>query len=269
VTSALLPAGFPDGADAGSATENDGVKLLWPTPDAHPIDDDNLARLYQPDRSEPHLRLNFITSADGAVEVAGRSAGLGSEADQRVFGLLRQYPDALMVGAGTLRVEGYGPVRLDPKRRAWREERGLTPYPRMIVVSRRLDLAPTHPALAGATLRPVIVTCATAPPDRITALAPVADLVVYGQDDVDLPAALADLNARGLTEILCEGGPHLFGALTAAGLVDELCLSLSPLLAGPGAGRITAGAPLDGPHAMQLSHILEADGMLLLRYTRA
>ena len=106
-------------------------------------------------------------------EIWSKSAGLGNPADKLVFGLLRQYPDALLVGAGTVRVEGYNAVRLTEERRAWRRARGLDPYPRLIVISRRLDLDPTHRAFTEAPRRPVILTSRTAPPDRVTALSAV------------------------------------------------------------------------------------------------
>jgi riboflavin biosynthesis pyrimidine reductase len=241
------------------------VFRIWPTGDPAPLDDAGLLDLYRP--TGAILRVNFVTSVDGAVEVKGYSEGLQTPADNKVFGLLRMLAGGLMVGAGTLRQEGYGPIRLDGKRRAWRTENGLDPYPPLIVVSRRLDLSPAHPALADAPVRPIVVTCASAPPDRRTALAPVAEVLVHGQDDVDLAGAVADLRGRGLGQILCEGGPHLFGSLTEAGLVDEVCLTVTPMLAGAGAGRITAG-PGTGVQGLSLAHALYADGTLLLRYAR-
>jgi riboflavin biosynthesis pyrimidine reductase len=239
---------------------------IWPDPDPHPLPDEALVALYE--TPGPGVRMNFVTSVDGAVEIEGRSVGLGNAADKRVFRLLRQYPDALLVGAGTLRVEGYEPLRLDEPRRTWREKRGLDPYPRLVVISRRLDLEPTHPALSEAPRRPVILTSRTAPPDRVTALSLSADILAYGADEVDLRAAVTDLRERGIATILCEGGPHLFGSLTAADLVDEVCLTVSPLLAGPGAGRITAG-PASDVRGLRLAHALCAEDAILLRYTRA
>jgi riboflavin biosynthesis pyrimidine reductase len=178
------------------------------------------------------------------------------------------YPDALLVGAGTLRHETYGPVRLSQERRAWREASGLPAYPVLVIVSGRLELDPQAPVLAQAPVRPIVVTCADAPADRIARLSSVADVVACGDEHVDLPAVLAALHRRGLTELLSEGGPMLFGSLTGAGLVDEVCLTVSPLLAGPGAGRITAGlaATAQGLH---LAHALLEDGVLLLRYVRS
>jgi riboflavin biosynthesis pyrimidine reductase len=112
-----------------------------------------------------------------------------------------------------------------------------------------------------------VLTCSGAPADRRAALEPVADVIAVGDATVDVRAAVAALRERGLGQLLCEGGPHLFGALTAADLVDELCLTLSPLLAGPGAGRITAGSA-SSVRRMALRSVLTADGMLLLRYAR-
>jgi riboflavin biosynthesis pyrimidine reductase len=245
--------------------EDVGVIRLWPDPDPTPLDDAALVALYQP--TGPGLRMNFVTSVDGAVEIGGLSKGLQNPADNRIFALLRQFPDGLLVGAGTLRQEGYRAVRLDETRRGWRVGHGLDAYPRLVVASRRLDLDPTHPALADAPLRPLILTCAMAPPDRRVALESVADLLVHGDDKVDLPAAFADLRARGLATVLCEGGPHLMGSLTAAGLVDEVCLTVSPLLAGAGAGRITAGEP-SAVRDLKVAHILYAEDAILLRYSR-
>jgi riboflavin biosynthesis pyrimidine reductase len=245
------------------------VHRLLPDPDPAPLDDDALAALYAPtDRSRPSLRVNFVSSADGAVTLEGYSAGLSGPADKRVFGLLRMVGDAVVVAAGTMRHEGYGAVRLDERRRAWRRGQGLAEYPPLVIVSRALEVDPAQPALAAAPVRPYVVTCAAAPADARAALAEVAEVLVYGETEVDLAAALAGLHERGLAQLLCEGGPHLFGALTAADLVDELCLTLSPLVTGPGAGRIIAGPASPDPRRMSLRHILAEDDMLFLRYTR-
>ncbi|SBT38630.1 pyrimidine reductase family protein [Micromonospora narathiwatensis] len=241
------------------------IARIWPTPATGPLTDPELAALYgRADR--PHLRMNFVASADGAVALDGYSAGLSGEPDKRVFGLLRMLCDGLVVAAGTLRHEGYRAVRLDEARRAWRRKHGLAGYPTLVVVSASLDLDPAQAAFADAPVRPVVLTRAAAqPPPGLTE---VADLVRCGEDRVDLAVGLAELRRRGIGQLLCEGGPQLFGALTAADLVDELCLTVAPLLAGAGPGRITAG---DGspPRRLPLRHVLTAeDGVLLLRYAR-
>lgn len=233
------------------------------------LDDDALAAYYQPGAPD-WLRVNFVTSLDGAVTVEGYSRGLSGAADKRVFAILRMRCDALLVGAGTLRHEGYRGVSLDEPRRAWRHAHGLPEYPTLVVVSGQLALNPANPALAEAPVRPIILTHRRAPAHRRRMLDEVADVLACGDREVDFAAALAELRERGLRQVLSEGGPHVLGALTAADLVDELDLTLSPLLVGPGAGRITAGPP-DMPESvrgMRLHHILHADGVLMLRYDR-
>ncbi|GAA0799986.1 pyrimidine reductase family protein [Spirilliplanes yamanashiensis] len=236
---------------------------LWPDP-AGPLTDRALAAQY-PRAAGPWLRVNFVTSLDGAVTLDGYSEGLSSPGDKRVFHALRGLADAVLVAAGTVRHEGYGPLGTSPAQQELRAELGLPPYPTMVVVSRSLDLDPRASVFAGAPVRPVVLTCAAAP-DRPD-LAAAADVVAFGDQEVDLRAALAALHARGLAQVLCEGGPALLGALTAADLVDELCLTVAPLLAGAGPGRITAGPP-SAPRPLPLRHILAADGQLMLRYAR-
>jgi riboflavin biosynthesis pyrimidine reductase len=175
--------------------------------------------------------------------------------------------DVLLVGAGTLRQESYGPVRLDQRRRDWRRDAGLAEHPTLAVVSSRLELDPFHRAFADAPVRPIVFTHAGSPLERRDRLATMADVIVVGDAEVDLAAARRKLIERGLTQMLSEGGPHLFGSLLAAGAVDELCLTVAPLLAGPGAGRIVAG-PSALRHTLRLAHVLEAEGNLLVRYTR-
>lgn len=233
-----------------------------------PLTDDDLTELYAPPRPDaPWLRANFVTSIDGAVAVDGHSAGLSSAADKRVFGILRMRCDALLVGAGTLRRERYRPLRLAGHRREWRRSRGLAEHPTLVVVSRTLDLDPDAPVFADAPVRPLVLAPAGAPAERREALARTVEMLTVGEDAVDLPAAVALLHRRGLRQVLCEGGPHLLGELTAAELVDEVCLTVSPLLAGAGSGRITAG-PASALRTMALRQVLSSEGTLFLRYHR-
>ncbi|MDI1461975.1 pyrimidine reductase family protein [Catellatospora sp. KI3] len=227
------------------------------------VSDGELAAWYgRADR--PWLRANFVASADGAVAVGGMSTGLSGAQDRRLLKLLRMLCDGLLVGANTLRVEQYRPLTLDADRRRWREERGLAAYPRLVVVSGSLDLDPDLPALAQAPVRPLVLTSPDAPTARRDRLAGVADVVAAP----DLRAGLALLRTRGLDQLLCEGGPSLLGSLTADDLVDELCLTVSPLLAGAGAGRITAGAP-HPPRTLAHVHThTDPEGFLYLRHTR-
>ncbi|HEX6074239.1 MAG TPA: pyrimidine reductase family protein [Micromonosporaceae bacterium] len=245
------------------------MRQLWPGSHLDELSEaDVMAAYAPPPREQPWLRVNFVTSADGAVTLEGHSEGLSSPGDKQVFGLLRMFCDVLLVGAGTLRQEGYGPLRLDPVRRQWRETAGLDPCPVLAVVSSRLALDPDHPALAQAPVRPIVVTHRGSPVERRRRLASVADVVVVGDAEVDLVAARAALVERSLPQVLCEGGPRLFGSLLAADLVDELCLTVSPLLTGSGSGRIIAG-PGSPARQLRLGNVFHSDGNLLLRYTRA
>ncbi len=243
---------------------------IWPDPAA--LSEDELFQAYRPDRAQPSLRVNFVTSLDGAVESDGVSRGISSDADRRVFGFLRAHADAVMVGAGTLRKEAYGPPRVRAEMADKRRASGAVgDHPTLVVVSAALKLDPKSSAFVDAAVRPVVVTVTDAPADQRAALAEVADLVTCGAGTVDLACAREALTERGLRHVLCEGGPHLFGALVAADLVDELCLTVSPLLAGAGAGRIVAGEERpDVPLAMDLAELIHADdGTLLTRYRRS
>ena len=219
------------------------------------------------ERSVPRVRVNFIASLDGAATVDGLSGGLNNADDKLVFDTLRLLTDVILVGAGTIRAEGYGGIRFSADDAAWRVQAGLAAQPPLAVVSGRLDLGPGHPLFTEAATRPIVLTHAASPADRRAALAEVADVIVCGEGAIDPRRLVAELAARGLPQILCEGGPHLFGDLLAADRVDELCLSLSPVLAGGSAGRIAVGATA-ATRAMELLHVLRAGDMLFLRYAR-
>ncbi len=238
---------------------------LLPTPSGELSDDDLLAAYAPPAGPGPHVRVNFVASADGAAWLDGRSGGLSSPADKRVFGLLRDLADVVLVGAGTIRAEGYSYPAFGPQRRARRRALGLAELPTFAVVSGALDLDPTSGLFVGAPVRTVVLTGAAAPPDRRSALAEVADVVTAGAEHVDLGRAVEELAGRGLTRILSEGGPALLGGLVAAGRLDELCLTVSPLLAGPGPGRIVAGAG-HPPVTLTLLRLLCEGGSLFTRY---
>lgn len=244
------------------------ITRLLPAEGPEVSDEEIVAHYEQPDRSRTHLRVNFVASADGAVTVDGESAGLSGGADKRVFKILRMLCDVLVAGAGTVRREGYEDLRLDAARVAWRREHGLAEQPTMAVVSATLDFDPDAPLFTRAPVRPILFTCENAPREKREALSKVADIVDCGESTVDFATMTAALAERGLHQILCEGGPHILGELTAADAVDELCLTVAPLLAGAGAGRITAG-PTSPVRALRLAHAFHAEGNLILRYVRA
>lgn len=213
------------------------------------------------------VRGGFVLTVDGAVAADGSSLPLSSPADKHAFQALRAVSDAVVVGAGTVRAEDYGPVRLREAGRRWREEHGRGGLPPLVVVSRALELDPAARCFAedGST---VVVTCAASPQERRARLAQVAEVVVSGDEQVDLPAAIDALAARGLRRLHCEGGPALLTDLLAAGLVDELCLTLTPLLVGAAPGLLTKTLP--APVGLRLEHLLDAgDGVLLGRWSVA
>lgn len=222
-----------------------------------------------PDRTLPRVRMNFVSSIDGAVSVEGRSGGLGGDGDRRLMQVLRSLSDVVLIGARTVLVEGYGGTSLEPVDASWRESHGLPAQPRLAVLSRALSVGPEHPFFTEAITRPIVVTCEAAPAERREALAAVADVLVCGDDDVDLAEVLRAFAERGLSQVLCEGGPHLFGALAEADLVGEVCLTLSPVLVGGDVGRILRGVP-EREHPMELVHALsDDDGFVFLRYRAA
>ena len=204
-------------------------------------DNPDLAALYgYPDGL--WLRANMVSSADGAANLDGASAPLSSDTDRLLFALLRALCDVIIVGAATVRTEHYKPARIGD---SWRHLRdGRTPTPPIAVITARLDLDPDSPLItaAPAYARTIVITTAQAPADRRAELARHADVIVAGEETVDLAAAVSALAERGHRRMLAEGGPHLLAQLVEARLMDELCLTIGPLMAGPGASRIVAGA---------------------------
>ena len=200
----------------------------------------------------PAVRLNMISSVDGSTAVAGLSGGLGGPADRKVFAALRSLADVVLVAAGTVRAETYGPAALP-----------------IAVVSGSLQLDWDTPFFTAATHRPIVVTHRRAPAEGAVRASAVADVVVAGEQAVDLTLAVARLGERGFRHVLAEGGPSLNGALAGAGVLDELCLTLSPRLVSGDAKRIVAGPALVPPPALALRSLCEEDGYLFVRYRLA
>lgn len=216
----------------------------------------------------PWVAVNMVTSLDGAVAVDGRSGGLGSPADKSMFNALRQMPDAILVGAGTARAENYGPVRFDDVTRARRLDRGQAERPRLVVVSGRLDLDPSARLFEDPDQRPVVITCAGAATDARARLEPVADVLVCGDQRVDVTLAMAQLRSMGIELVLCEGGPTLNAQLADADLIDEWCWTIAPLLVAGDSMRSMHGSAPGVATALSLTRVVEADDVLLLRYAR-
>ncbi|MDT0277836.1 dihydrofolate reductase family protein [Blastococcus goldschmidtiae] len=240
------------------------MRRLLPSPgqDDGDLDDAALADAYRLPAGRS-LRMDFVAALDGAVSVDGRSAGLGSPGDKRVFRTLRALADVVLVGAGTATVEGYRPVAPDSPVGRLRAELGRPAELPIAVVTRRASLDPASALAADRST--LILTCGAADADRRAALAAAgATVLLCGDDDVDLPAAVAALGDRGLQQVTCEGGPQLLRAALTAGLVDELDLTIAPALVGA-AHRLLPDA-LPAPAGLELRQVLEEDGVLFTRY---
>jgi len=218
----------------------------------------------------PHVLLNMVSTADGRATVSGRSGPISGPADRALFHALRTAVDGVLVGAGTVRTERYGRMIPDASRRKLRLERGLSEEPLACIVSGRLALDEQIPLLGEPSARVAVLTSSAA---SLPASRAHVDYVRAEHDGrLDLPAAITALSRRfGVQSLLCEGGPHLSCQLLAAGLVDELFLSVSPSLAGgESAGgealRILAGAELEPPAELELLAVLKSDSFLFLRY---
>jgi 5-amino-6-(5-phosphoribosylamino)uracil reductase len=250
------------------------VDVLWPTSDDGPTgvtDDTELARIldFPTPLNRPWVKVLFVASADGAVTVDGRSGGLSDPNDKRIFRLGRGLADAVLVGAGTATAERYRGAKPKEMPTELRKARNLKPVPTIAVVTRRCSIEPTSPLFTDTEAPTIVFTANSAPQARRAAIENAGgEVIATGDDDVDLTRVIQELDNRGMRRVACEGGPALFAAMIAAGLVDELELSVAPLLAGGTAGRIATG-PQSSPTPLKLAGILHAGNLLLLRYLRA
>ncbi|MEV5862047.1 pyrimidine reductase family protein [Streptomyces sp. NPDC052071] len=254
------------------------MRRLIPVPDpptpAAPATDrewtlDELADVYAyPGGRRPWLRANMVSTLDGAAQHDGRSQGISCAADMRVFGTLRGLADAVVVGAETVRLEGYRPARAREAFAARREAEGQGPAPAVAVVSASLDLDFSLPLFVSPLVPTLVITGSAAPSDRVRAARESGAEVVFAGDGsaVDPARAVAELAARGLGRLLTEGGPRLLGQFVAAGVLDELCLTLSPLLTAGDAQRIAGGPAVPVPERFALVSLLEEAGFLFTRY---
>jgi riboflavin biosynthesis pyrimidine reductase len=248
------------------------VNLLPPS--IADLSDDDLIDLYTAGASASWLRVNFVATLDGSASAAGVSGSLGGPDDLRVFDLLRRVADVVLVAAGTVRDEGYGPMVLHDADVAWRLSHGLPDHPVFAIVSRSLSLDAGSRVFTEAPVRPVVLTsAAAAPSDAGVALSSVADVVPCSSaadpESVDVSLVRDALVARGLGTIHCEGGPTFLGSLIAADAVDELTLTIDPSLEGGTGPRIARGGSPE-LRRMRPAHVLRGAGdVLLTRYVRA
>jgi riboflavin-specific deaminase-like protein len=218
-----------------------------------------LHELAPPER--PYLGLNMVSSLDGKATLDWRTRGLSSDVDRRLFHHLRTQADAVMVGAGTVRAERYGRMTKSEELRDKRVAEGREPEALAVVVSGRLDLPPDLPLLNEPEQEVVVATASEASlPETVSPLD-------YARVGDDLPRLMAHLHERGVRSVLCEGGPTLNSYLFAAGLVDELFLTMNPkVIGGASALTIVAGRELVDPVELELVSVAEADGELFTRW---
>jgi riboflavin biosynthesis pyrimidine reductase len=210
------------------------------------------------------VRANMVATLDGAAgDATGSSAGISAPADQTLLGVLRALADVLVVGAGTARAEGYRPLAARAAFAERRGDAGQRPAAQVAVVTRsgELDALPDLVAPDAGTL---VVTCASAPLGRMRERVGADNVVVAGDDDVDPARAVAELAERGLRRVLLEGGPTLLGRVAAAGCLDELCLTWSPLLVAGGAARIAHGPPAS--LRLRAAHLVAYEDLLFGRW---
>jgi 5-amino-6-(5-phosphoribosylamino)uracil reductase len=271
----LFPVTYETAAQAsGGAPETPGTEV---TDRARELQDREwglreLAEAYAyPDVREPWLRANMVSTLDGAGQHDGRSQPISSATDMRVFGVLRALADVVVVGAETVRQEGYRPARARAEFAELREAAGQGPAPAIAVVTASLDLDFSLPLFTSPLVPTLVLTGAAAAPDRIAAAEKAGAQVVIAGDGmgVDPARVVRALGDLGLTRLLTEGGPRLLGQLVAAGVLDELCLTVSPMLTAGQAQRIAGGPSVAVPKRFELVSLLEEAGFLYTRYRRS
>ena len=228
----------------------------------------DLAAVYAyPGHARRWVRANMVASADGAAQADGRSGGLSGAADKKVFRALRGLADVILVGASTVRKEGYKqPAAPGEQYARVRAAAGQRPVAAIAVVSASLELDFDAPLYREAAVPTVIVTVEDAPPDRLAAARQAGEVVLAGTGRADLGLAVDLLAESGRGRILCEGGPRLLAAVAEAGRLDELCLTVSPQLTAGHATRILDGPPLEPPLPLTLHTLLVEDGFLFTRH---
>lgn len=258
--------GLPEPEPVGSPT----VRQLYPTP----IDSVDPLALYPADErpappDRPWVVLGMISSIDGATAVDGLSGGLGGPADQAVFAAVRASCDWILVASTTAATEGYRAPNPRAAVAARRVETGRTPAPGLAIVTASGAVDPAIPALADRpadTAPPLVLTGTEADAALLDGLD--AEVVRLDGPIPEPHLVLAELRRRGADVVLSEGGPRGNGRLVGAGVVDEVCLTVGPILAGGHSTRIIHDAPEGAARTMRLDRLLEQDGLLFARYIR-
>ncbi|MCA1218167.1 pyrimidine reductase family protein [Streptomyces sp. 8L] len=217
------------------------------------------------------LRGNMVATLDGAAQHGGRSQAISSAADMRIFGVLRALADVVVVGAETVRREGYRPARARAAFAQRRAAAGQAPAPAIAVLTASLDLDFSAPLFTSPLVPTLVLTGAAAPSERVRAASKAgAEVVIAGEGPGADPArAVSALAERGHRRLLTEGGPRLLGQFVAGGVLDELCLTVAPLLTAGHAQRIADGPELPVPARFEPVSLLTEGGFLFCRYARA
>lgn len=244
------------------------MRQLYPQP-AESVD---VEAVYESDHrpappGRPWVLANMVSSVDGATALEGVSGPLGGPADRLVFAAIRAICDVILVGGGTVRSEGYGPPRLSETSQLRRSERGQPRLPRLAIVTGSLQLDFDAELFRVGPEQTIIFTAASAPADRRVRAEQAAEVVETGREAVDIGSALRWLREKGTTTVLTEGGPSLLGQLVEHDLLDEICVTSAPLLAGGDSKRMVAGARPE-PRHLRLDRVLSEDGVLFHRYLR-
>ncbi len=215
------------------------------------------------------VRVNMVASLDGAAAFGGRVRPLSDQVDHQLLRAMRAYADVVLVGAGTVRAETYGPVQLTEEQARYRLERWGT---RHTTADRRRHTN-GQPSAGFAIVRRSCQadrrhhpTSRRSPGGQHSGES--ADIVIAGDDRVEMPTLIAALRDRGFGRILCEGGPTLLHDLVTHDLVDEMCLTLAPRLAGPQTLSASSGPTVQAPRTLSLERALINDDFLYLRYGR-
>lgn len=255
---------------ATSATSTTRLSLLG---SVRGLDDGDLPRLYDyPEHDGTWVRANFITSVDGGATTGGSSGAMGGPGDRFIFNLLRELADVILVGAGTVRIEGYSGAQVGAAERQRRQTRGQSEVPQLAIVTGSGHLNRDMAVFTRTAVQPLVLTCTAAAEQTrraLSGLCEVLDCSARDPEKIDEAALLATLRARGMRRILTEGGPTLLDSLMRRDMLDELCLTIAPCLVGGQARRIASGSG-QLLTRIRCAHVLTDDaGYLYTRYVKA
>jgi len=212
----------------------------------------------------PWVMLNMISTLDGATAIDGRSSSIGGPDDSKMFKAIRAVPDVILVGAGTVTAEDYRPVVLDEERRSARSDKAMSEAPTLAIVSGRLSIDPDARVFGDPDHKTLIITSTEANPSKLALIGDAADVAIL--PSLDPETILNHLGAARI--VLVEGGPSLNGQFVAAGLVDEVNLTIASKIGSGDSRRIIHGLAAEPPLDMTIDRVLQGEEELFLRYLR-